>query len=177
LTNGIQGFIKLPFVVVVEEANNFVPAHPLTDAERASTQLTKTITSEGRKFGVGLIMISQRPSRLDNTALTMCNSFIIMRLVNAADQRFVKAVIETVGEEEAKLLPDLDRGEALISGQCVQFVVSSTTHSGRGWPSRRHLWIAYSEKDTTDDIERVFSGRHPCNRPLQRQRPNLAPQH
>jgi DNA helicase HerA-like ATPase len=113
----------LPFVVVIEEAHNFVPAHPLTDAERASGQLTRTIASEGRKFGVGLIMISQRPSRLDETALTMCNSFIIMRLVNPADQRFVKAVIETVGEEEAKLLPDLDRGEALISGQCVQFPV------------------------------------------------------
>ena len=61
---------------------------------------------------------------LDDTALTMCNSFIaIMLLVNPADQRFVEAVIETVGEEEPKFLPDLDRGEALISGQCVQFPV------------------------------------------------------
>jgi len=53
----------------------------------------------------------------------MCNSFIIMRLVNPADQRLVKAVIETVGEEEPKILPDIDRGETLISGQCVQFPV------------------------------------------------------
>jgi len=58
--------------------------------------------------------------RRDDTALTMCNSFIIMRLVNPADQRLVKAVIETVGEEEARFMQDLDRGEALISGQCVQ---------------------------------------------------------
>jgi uncharacterized protein len=93
-----------------------VPAHPLTDAEHASTQLTKTIASEGRKFGVRLIMINQRPSRPDDTALTKCNSFIIIRLVNPPDHRFVKAVIETVGEEEAKLLPDLDRGKTLISG-------------------------------------------------------------
>lgn len=115
--------IKLPFFVVVEEAHNFVPAHPLTEAERASTQLTKTIASEGRKFGVGLLMISQRPSRLDETALSQCNSFIVMRLINPADQNFVRKVIETVGEEEAKLLPDLDVGEALISGQCVQFPI------------------------------------------------------
>jgi uncharacterized protein len=61
--------------------------------------------------------------RLDNTLLTMCSSFIIMRLVNSADQRLVKAIIETVGKEDATLLTDLDRSEALTPGQCVQFPV------------------------------------------------------
>jgi len=119
----IRGEVKLPFFVVVEEAHNFVPLQPMTDAEKNASLLTRTIASEGRKFGIGLMMISQRPSRLDQTALSQCNSFIIMRLVNPADQKFVRDVIETVGEEEARLLPDLDVGEALISGQCVNFPV------------------------------------------------------
>lgn len=119
----IRGEVRLPFFVVVEEAHNFVPLQPMTDAEKSASLLTRTIASEGRKFGVGLMMISQRPSRLDQTALSQCNSFIIMRLVNPADQKFVRDVIETVGEEEAKLLPDLDVGEALISGQCVNFPI------------------------------------------------------
>ena len=70
-------------------------------------------------------MISQRPSRLDETALSQCNSYIIMRMVNPADQNFVRRVIESLGEEEARLLSDLDVGEALLSGQMVNFPVLS----------------------------------------------------
>lgn len=119
----VQGGIPLPFLLLLEEAHNFVPSSPVTDPETQALQITRQIAQEGRKFGVGLVMISQRPSRLDETALAQCNSFVIMRLVNPADQQFVRRVIETIGEEEAKLLPDLDVGEAIISGQSVQFPI------------------------------------------------------
>lgn len=85
--------------------------------------ITRQIAQEGRKFNVGLILISQRPSRLDETTLSQCNSFIIMRMVNPADQNFVRRVIETLGEDEANLLPDLDVGEAILSGQLINFPV------------------------------------------------------
>jgi DNA helicase HerA-like ATPase len=85
--------------------------------------VTKQIAQEGRKFGVGLVLVSQRPSRLDETTLSQCNSHIIMRLVNPADQSFVRKVIESLGEDEAKMLPDLDVGEALLSGQLTNFPV------------------------------------------------------
>ncbi|TAK28731.1 MAG: ATP-binding protein [Chloroflexota bacterium] len=117
----VQDSIRLPFLLVLEEAHNFVPDTPLSDPEKQALQITRQIAQEGRKFGVGLVMISQRPSRLDQTALSQCNSFVIMRLVNPADQQFVRRVIETIGEQEARLLPDLDVGEAIISGQSVQF--------------------------------------------------------
>src|SRR5438045_8332549 len=94
-----------------------------TTDEARSVETTKQIAQEGRKFGVGLIIISQRPSRLDETTLSQCNSFVIMRMVNPADQNFVRRVIETLGEDEAKLLPDLDVGEALLSGQFINFPV------------------------------------------------------
>lgn len=115
--------LKLPVLFLLEEAHNFVPAQSFSPAERRSIEITKQIAQEGRKFGVGLILISQRPSRLDETTLSQCNSFIIMRMVNPADQNFVRRVIESLGEDEAKNLPNLDVGEALLSGQMINFPV------------------------------------------------------
>ncbi len=115
--------LSLPVLLVLEEAHNFAPARAETPAEQRATAITRQIAQEGRKFGVGLIIISQRPSRLDETTLSQCNSQIIMRLVNPADQSFVRRVIESLGEDEAKMLPDLDVGEALLAGQLTSFPV------------------------------------------------------
>lgn len=119
----VQEELKLPVLLVLEEAHNFVPGRANTTAEERSIATTKQIAQEGRKFGIGLVMISQRPSRLDETTLSQCNSYVIMRLVNPADQNFVRKVIESLGEDEARLLPDLDVGEALLSGQLINFPV------------------------------------------------------
>lgn len=119
----VQDDLKLPVLLLLEEAHNFVPAKANTPAESRAITTTKQIAQEGRKFGVGLILISQRPSRLDETTLSQCNSYVIMRMVNPADQNFVRRVVESLGEEEAKMLPDLDVGEALLSGQMINFPV------------------------------------------------------
>jgi uncharacterized protein len=119
----VKDDLKLPVLLLLEEAHNFVPARANTPAEMRSIETTKQIAQEGRKFGVGLILISQRPSRLDETTLSQCNSFVIMRMVNPADQNFVRRVIESLGEDEAKNLPNLDVGEALLSGQMINFPV------------------------------------------------------
>jgi hypothetical protein len=115
--------LALPMLFILEEAHNFAPAQALTSSEKRSVAMTKQIAQEGRKFGVGLVLISQRPSRLDETTLSQCNSYVIMRMANPADQNYVRRVIETLGEDEAKLLPDLDVGEALLSGQFINFPV------------------------------------------------------
>jgi hypothetical protein len=115
--------LRYPALLVLEEAHNFVPASASTAALQRATAITKQIAQEGRKFGLGLMLISQRPSRLDATTLSQCNSFVVMRMVNPADQKFVRDVIETLGEDDVGLLPDLDVGEALLSGQFVKFPV------------------------------------------------------
>ncbi len=115
--------LQWPFLLVLEEAHNFVPGRSTSSAEQQSISITKQIAQEGRKFNIGLVVISQRPSRLDETALSQCNSYIIMRMVNPADQNFVRRVVESLGEEETRLLSDLDVGEALLSGQMVNFPV------------------------------------------------------
>ncbi len=117
----VNGQLELPFLLLLEEAHNFVPSSSNSPAERQSIDTTKQIIQEGRKFHIGVVVISQRPSRLDETTLSQCNSYIIMRMVNPADQTFVKRVVESLGEEEANLLPNLEVGEALLSGQMVNF--------------------------------------------------------
>lgn len=119
----MQGKLRLPVLLVLEEAHNFAPAKSVTDAEIRSITSARTIAQEGRKFGIGLVLISQRPSRLDETTLSMCNSYIVMRMVNPADQSFVRRVIESLGEDDVRMLPDLDVGEALLSGQMINFPV------------------------------------------------------
>lgn len=119
----VRGELKLPVLLVLEEAHNFAPSQPKTPAEKGAMDTTRQIAQEGRKFGVGLILISQRPSRLDETTLSQCNSYIVMRMVNPADQNYVRRVVETLAEDEIRLLPELDVGEAILSGQLINFPV------------------------------------------------------
>ncbi len=119
----VRNDLALPVLLVLEEAHTFAPGRALTGAEQRAVITTRQIAQEGRKFNVGLVLISQRPSRLDETTLSQCNSYVIMRLVNPSDQSFVCKVIETMGENEARMLPDLDVGEALLAGQMINFPV------------------------------------------------------
>jgi len=123
LEGRLSGNLKLQVLLVLEEGHNFAPGKAETAAEKAAVEITRQIAQEGRKFGVGLILISQRPGRLDETVLSMCNSFIVMRMVNPNDQRFVRNVIESLGEDDVRMLPDLDVGEALFSGQFISFPI------------------------------------------------------
>jgi Helicase HerA, central domain len=146
--------LRLPVLLVLEEAHNFAPAQPRSDAEKRSITTTRQIAQEGRKFGVGQVIISQRPSRLDETTLSQCNSFVIMRMVNPADQGFVRRVIETLGEDEAKLLPDLDVGEALLSGQFINFPVLVRMKEPASQGERE-------ERDAFQHLEEVQRGGKP----------------
>lgn len=110
-----------PFFTVVEEAHNFIPSHSEGQSDTPSLESIRRIITEGRKFGTGLLLISQRPSRLDQTILSQCNSFLILRLVNPKDQSFVRQVMENLSESDARMLPAFGPGQGLISGQAVRF--------------------------------------------------------
>lgn len=109
------------FLTVVEEAHNFIPGRLEGDQAVPSLPVIRRIATEGRKYGMGLILISQRPSRVDATILSQCNSFIVLKIINPSDQRYIRDVVESIGEEDARILPDLATGEALVTGECVKF--------------------------------------------------------
>jgi hypothetical protein len=111
--------LGLPCFLVLEEAHNFVPRE--FEKEIVSRGILRRIAREGRKFGVGLCLISQRPSRLDQDVLSQCNTQIIMKIVNPLDQDFIRKSAEAVTEDVIRDLPGLGRGEAIISGSAIRF--------------------------------------------------------
>ena len=110
-----------PFQAVVEEAHNFIPSRQEGTDETPSLPTIRKVITEGRKFGTGLILISQRPSRLDETTLAQCNSFLVLRLVNPRDKSFVRSVMENLSESDAGILQTFGPGQGIVSGQAVRF--------------------------------------------------------
>jgi uncharacterized protein len=95
-----------PGMVVVEEAHNYIPERGSGNA--ASTSIIRTIAAEGRKFGLGLMVISQRPARVDKNVISQCNTQIIMRVTNPNDLKALSKGLEGMTselEEEIKRLP------------------------------------------------------------------------
>ncbi|MGB9742111.1 MAG: ATP-binding protein [candidate division WOR-3 bacterium] len=109
---------RCPILVVLEEAHNYVPSRSdgrFTAARTAVERLTK----EGRKYGIGMIVVSQRPKELSETVLSQCNTFIAMRLTNPEDQDYVRRLVPDSLAGLMDMLPALRTGEALILGEAV----------------------------------------------------------
>lgn len=110
-----------PFTALIEEAHTFIPSSREGTGDVPSLETIRKLITEGRKFGTGLLLITQRPSRVDETILSQCNSFLILRLVNPRDQSFVKQIMENLPEQDARMLPGFGPGQGIISGQAVRF--------------------------------------------------------
>ncbi len=104
-----------PCFVVYEEGHNFAPA----GGQSLSRNIIKRIASEGRKFGVGFAIVSQRPSKLDPDVTSQCNTLITMRIKNPDDQKFIVKSTEQLSRADVDELPALSTGEALISGRSI----------------------------------------------------------
>ncbi|EGS2006824.1 ATP-binding protein [Enterobacter cloacae] len=108
----------IPILVVYEEAHKYAPKSDLSKY-RTSKEAIERIAKEGRKYGVTLLLASQRPSEISETIFSQCNTFISMRLTNPDDQNYVKRLLpDTVGDI-TNLLPSLKEGEALIMGDSI----------------------------------------------------------
>lgn len=104
-----------PVFIVYEEGHNFAPAGEIN----ISKNVIKRIASEGRKFGVGFAIISQRPSKLDSDVTSQCNTIIAMRIKNPDDQRFIQKTSDYFSAADLAELPSLSTGEALICGRAI----------------------------------------------------------
>lgn len=104
-----------PVVVVCEEAHLYVPDRG--EAQYASAQqAVRTLVREGRKYGIGVMIVSQRPSELDATVLSQCSSWIVMRITNDVDRQQVRAALPDALGGFVGALPSLRRREALVVG-------------------------------------------------------------
>ncbi|OCC15968.1 Bipolar DNA helicase HerA [Dissulfuribacter thermophilus] len=110
---------ELPVVLVLEEAQNYVRAPRSRDDESISRDVFERIAREGRKFGLGLIVASQRPSELSKTVLSQCSSFVVHRLQNPEDLRYFREIVPGIYNQLLDQLPALAPRMALVLGECV----------------------------------------------------------
>ena len=106
---------KQPLLIVLEEAHNYLRSGENSVASRNVQRIAK----EGRKYGVGLMLVTQRPSELDETVLSQCGTIIALRMNNSKDRGYVSAAIQDELRSIVDLLPSLRTGEAIISGEGV----------------------------------------------------------
>ncbi len=108
----------VPVLLVHEEAHKYVPNNDLAKY-RASRESIERIAKEGRKYGVSLMLASQRPSEISETIFSQCNNFLSLRLTNPTDQNYVKRLLpDTLGSIVDKM-PVLKAGECLLIGDAV----------------------------------------------------------
>ncbi len=116
---------KVPLTLVCEEAHRYVPAAPRLGFEPCKRAIAK-IAKEGRKYGVALCIVSQRPAEIDPTILSQCNTVFALRMSNDRDQEIVTSAITDTGSGLLEFLPALGQREALAFGDGVTLPVRIT---------------------------------------------------
>ncbi|WP_242919728.1 ATP-binding protein [Pontibacter liquoris] len=111
---------KCPYVLVLEEAHNYIPKATNREDKNVSREVFERIAREGRKYGLSLVVSSQRPSELSTTVLSQCNSYIVHRIQNPEDQEYIRKLLPSVSQDLLKQIPILGQGVGLIFGDCVR---------------------------------------------------------
>ena len=153
------------FLFVVEEAHNFCPERGF--GEVASSRILRTIASEGRKFGMGLCIISQRPARVDKSVLSQCNTQVILKVTNPNDLKAITESVEGVTPGMREEIRDLPIGVAMIVGVTDQPLMADirirrSTHGGESIKltaaveERDESPMVFQPKCSREDIRKEF---------------------
>ena len=108
----------VPVMIICEEAHNYIQQRD-DAAYRSSRKSLERIAKEGRKYGLNLMVVSQRPSEVSETIFAQCNNFLALRLTNNADQNYVKRLFPDNSSGITDILPNLAPGECVVVGDAV----------------------------------------------------------
>ena len=150
-----------PVLLVCEEAHRYVPNRGDAQYEAAQDAIRR-IAKEGRKYGLGLLLVSQRPSELESTVLSQCNSWIVLRITNDADREHVRGMLPDSMAGLARMLSALRRQEAIFVGQAAMLpsrimIRSLPSHQiprshdvdfDKGWQSKQATQAEFGEVAT-----------------------------
>lgn len=136
-----------PLLIVLEEAHSYLKA----GENSISSRTVQMIAKEGRKYGVGLLLVTQRPSELDETVLSQCGTMIALRMNNSKDRGHIKSAVQDELQSMVDILPSLRTGEAIISGEAVKipsrvkfFKIANAPKSSD--PKASDQWLKVIEK-------------------------------
>jgi DNA helicase HerA-like ATPase len=143
-----------PIAIFCDEAHLYIPANTDRSIDNASLITFERISKEGRKYGIGLVVISQRPSEVNRTVLSQSNNFIAMRLTNIDDQTVVKRLLPDSLGDYADMLPILDIGEALIVGDAslLPSRIKITPPTLKPRSATIDFWDEWSKENVSVDI-------------------------
>jgi uncharacterized protein len=111
---------RTPISFICDEAHLYLPVHEVSDpVQRVALRAFEEIAKEGRKYGVGLVVVTQRPADVSRTVVAQCNNFIVMRLTNDRDQQVIEQLVPESLARLTDVLPLLEVGEAVVLGDAL----------------------------------------------------------
>ena len=141
---------KSPILLICEEAHRYIPSKGEAMYESAQEAIRR-IAKEGRKYGIGIMLVSQRPSELEPTVMSQCNSWIVLRITNENDTSRIKSMLPDSLSGLTKVLSSLRQREAIVIGQATtipsrilinelnenQLPCSNDIEFDKGWKNKR----------------------------------------
>lgn len=150
--------LKTPILFIVEEAHILAGMNKNTESKYYMAKIAR----EGRKFGIGLCVVTQRPKGLDKEILSQMNSMIILKLVEPEDQKHVQSASESLSKELMNYLPALNPGEAIIIGSMTKIPLLIKIDKAKGKVQGNDLPVVDSwkrnnsnKKDKIEDLDEV----------------------
>jgi len=147
----MEAELRTPFALVCDEAHLYLPIKEDADSvQKQALYNFERIAKEGRKYGVSILVVSQRPSDVSKTILSQCNNFIVLRLTNETDKSVIKNLLPDSLKSTIDFLPLLDIGEALIVGDSIllpsKILLDKPKESHRPISATKDFWDEWDVK-------------------------------
>lgn len=160
---------RTPFTIICDEAHLYLPVKEDADSvQKQALYNFERIAKEGRKYGVSILPVSQRPADVSKTILSQCNNFIVLRLTNERDKGVIKNLLPDALKSTIEFLPLLDVGEALVVGDAIllpsKIVLDKPSDAHKPISATRNFWDEWDNKepDNVAIIEAIEALRKQC---------------
>ena len=131
---------SIPFHIIIEEAHRYVQNDK--DIDILGYNIFDRITKEGRKYGVFLALITQRPSELSDTAISQCSNFIILRTLHPKDLQYIKEMVPNISSEVVQQLKSLQPGNCIAFGSAFKIPISMHVEFPNPAPNSNNVDLA-----------------------------------
>lgn len=172
-----EGGVARPLLVVLEEAHRYLSK----EADGPARAMVQRIVKEGRKFGVGAMVVSQRPSEVDETILSQCGTFVALRLSNTSDRAKIQASLPDNLAGIVDSLPVLRVGEAIITGEAARLPIrcritlpSENDRPNSEDPAVSQQWQGARITESYERVAASWRSQNPCWTTLRVLRTSLA---
>lgn len=160
---------RTPFTIICDEAHLYLPVKEDADSvQKQALYNFERIAKEGRKYGVSILPVSQRPADVSKTILSQCNNFIVLRLTNERDKGVIKNLLPGALKSTIEFLPLLDVGEALVVGDAIllpsKIVLDKPSDTHKPISATRNFWDEWDNKepDNAAIVDAIEALRKQC---------------